>query len=433
MAVNFCLPFLDQNISQIIDFEMSFECKFVPSNSNISGFCISDYDTVKNSFETFKSRLYSQRIFEKPVVFENVPAVVSSLNVRKNLICSADKPILTGASGTRAINRYFWECGLPRDQAETELIEFFERMRSKTTSRETVSLADELICQLPAVLVLRNTFNYYHFLTETLGHFSVLRKLYSSGRLSDNPIYLCFPNKEVKNRNFVIDFIKDLYPELAKFIVFRRAPFQAEKAITIVDTKFLYYVNGLKKCAEITSLLDESEAWQGMRGAIRDHDILNMNSAESSLLGLRDDALALVPSSTPKFPKRFWFGRRAGLARDRTMGGEQELLDHLEDLGFSYVCFEDHTPLEQISLMANAEIAISYHGAGFANLLFANSKATVVELGTLQTAKFRWGDFWKHAVCSGVNYLSLFADHKTPTPEIEPAFRDDGIVPVALG
>ena len=82
--------------------------------------------------------------------------------------------------------------------------------------------------------------------------------------------------------------------------------------------------------------------------------------------------------------------------------------------------------------MANAEMMVSYHGAGFTNMLFANPQATVIELGTLQTARYRWGDFHAVANVSGCRYVSFFADYNTETPLIDPVFSMDGIVPVNL-
>tara|TARA_R110002072_G_scaffold19365_2_gene71789 strand:- start:2597 stop:3364 length:768 start_codon:yes stop_codon:yes gene_type:complete len=114
------------------------------------------------------------------------------------------------------------------------------------------------------------------------------------------------------------------------------------------------------------------------------------------------------------------------------MEGEDLLFDHLKLFGFEYVVFENLSPLEQIAAMANAEMMISYHGAGFTNMLFASPDAYVIEIGTLQTAQFRWGDFWPLANASQCRYVSFFADLNTDDPLTEPHFSTDGIVPVAL-
>ena len=114
------------------------------------------------------------------------------------------------------------------------------------------------------------------------------------------------------------------------------------------------------------------------------------------------------------------------------MEGEDLLFDHLKLFGFEYVVFENLSPLEQVALMANAEMMISYHGAGFTNMLFANPDAYVVEIGTLQTAQARWGDFWPLANAAQCRYVNFFADFNNENPLIEPKFSNDGIVPVFL-
>jgi hypothetical protein len=100
--------------------------------------------------------------------------------------------------------------------------------------------------------------------------------------------------------------------------------------------------------------------------------------------------------------------------------------------GFDYVVFENLSPLDQIAIMANAEMMVSYHGAGFTNMLFAGPQTYVLELGTLQTAIYRWGDFTSLAHASGCRYISFFADFNKGDPLSSPSFDLDGIVPVAL-
>ena len=114
------------------------------------------------------------------------------------------------------------------------------------------------------------------------------------------------------------------------------------------------------------------------------------------------------------------------------MENEELLFENLSLFDFEYVAFENLSPLEQIALMARAEMMISYHGAGFTNMLWANPEAYVIEIGTLQTAQHRWSDFWPLAHASQCNYINFFADFRTENPLLEPNFAKDGIVPVSL-
>jgi hypothetical protein len=65
-------------------------------------------------------------------------------------------------------------------------------------------------------------------------------------------------------------------------------------------------------------------------------------------------------------------------------------------------------------------------------MLFAGPQASVIEIGTLQTAQFRWGDFWPFAHASGCRYVNFFGDYNKDNPLVEPKFGSDGIVPVLL-
>ena len=173
--------------------------------------------------------------------------------------------------------------------------------------------------------------------------------------------------------------------------------------------------------------------WKGRLATRASHGVLAMNAVDSSLPKLRARALkAIEGKDFSHLPKRFLVGRDGDHARVRTMKGEDDLLDMLKMFGFEFVAFERLSPLEQIAIMANAEMMISYHGAGFTNMLFAGPDTYVVELGTLQTAMFRWGDFWRLANVAQCRYVSFFADFNADDPLKEPAFSEDGIVPVHL-
>ena len=158
-----------------------------------------------------------------------------------------------------------------------------------------------------------------------------------------------------------------------------------------------------------------------------------MNTVNSSLIALRERALAATRGQRyDHLPRRFFVGRDTRKSRTRFMAGEDLLFEHLQMFGFEYVVFENLSPLEQIALMAQAEVMVSYHGAGFTNMLFAHPDAVVIEIGTLQTAQHRWGDFWPHANAAQCTYVSFFADFNTENPLSEPDFATDGIVPVNL-
>lgn len=111
--------------------------------------------------------------------------------------------------------------------------------------------------------------------------------------------------------------------------------------------------------------------------------------------------------------------KRLAEIADRRMAAEMKL-----------VMLEAEVESEAANARQHAE-ANFYH-AGFTNMLFAPPEATVIEIGTLQTAMYRWSDFWPLAAVSGCRYLTFFADFDAEDPLREPLFSEDGIVPVHL-
>ena len=67
-------------------------------------------------------------------------------------------------------------------------------------------------------------------------------------------------------------------------------------------------------------------------------------------------------------------------AEKRKIVNEQDVLDKVKSLGFYVVDFEDYNLDEQISIMHNAKILVSIHGAGLTNMIFCQSGSSVLEL-----------------------------------------------------
>lgn len=64
----------------------------------------------------------------------------------------------------------------------------------------------------------------------------------------------------------------------------------------------------------------------------------------------------------------------------RKLLNEDEIVEQLSKFGFKSLTLSKLSFTEQISIFAKAEIVISTHGAGFANLVFGNKNCKVIEL-----------------------------------------------------
>lgn len=394
----------------------------------IKGFAASAHASVGQRIQSFLTVTERHKTFDKAIEINTVPVLLRDAWFRKSHVVASGKFILSGASGIRLLNRYCWKNqGAGRDP-EQVLRAFFSQSAADPENAVLSPMTGALPQGLGFAIECRNTFNYYHFLTESLGQLCLVAESGVQG-----PIYFHYPNQPDKTRSFVMDFVEQLFPELVHRIRFERAPWHHDAVISPFNFANAYFQLPESVVGNLDDHAPSDQYWQGRVATRSAQSVLSMNSFDASLKKLRARALAAIAGKDFDYlPKRFWVGRDEGKSRLRKMDGEDEILEMLGLFGFVSVAFERLSPLEQIALLANAEMMVSYHGAGFANMLFANPEAYIVELGTLQTATFRWGDFWRCAHVSGCRYISFFADYNTPNPEVDPHFSHDGIVPVRL-
>lgn len=397
--------------------------------SLIEGFSVSEHEEVRTRTERFIRFTRQHKTFRKALEFISVPALLTDASFRKSHSLVSGKAVLNGASGFRLLNRFCWENELDDIDPEDRLVDYFTQRRRANRDRPLPILSEPIPDNLDFAIECRNTFNYYHFLTESLCQLCVLDDLPFQGN-----VFFHFPNAPEKTRAFTQTFIDTLFPELRGRVFFERAPKDYDRVLTSYNFINSYYHLPEEEFGTVDQLAPSEEMWKGAVATRSSQGVLSMNSIDSSLFRLRERALrAIEGQNFDHLPTRFYVGRNPNKARRRDMAGEEELVDLLGAFGFASVDFEDFSPLEQIALMARAEVMISAHGAGFTNMLFAKRDALIIEIGTLQTAIHRWGDFWPLANVAGCRYVSFFADYNKDDPLKDPRFGADGIVPPALG
>ncbi|SDB18612.1 Protein of unknown function [Desulfonatronum thiosulfatophilum] len=82
-------------------------------------------------------------------------------------------------------------------------------------------------------------------------------------------------------------------------------------------------------------------------------------------------------ASVSKVPKLYISRSKA---KRRKVINEDDLLKYLEKFGFTPVWLEDHNLSTQISLFSSAEHIVAPHGAGLTNLIWCNPNAKVLEI-----------------------------------------------------
>lgn len=394
--------------------------------ARILGFSASQHPEVTAKIDAHIAFAGRNKTFSKAVEFNTIPVLLEGAQFKKSFVTAGGRGLLSGASGMRLQNRYLWANEDQGFDPETRLVDYFRRCQADNA--DALFPTRQAAPHTPFAVECRNTFNYYHFVTESLCQICALEDLGF-----DRQVFLHFPNQVDKTRGFTTRFIDALFPELAGRVHFERAPKSYDQVLSAYNLMNSYYQYSDALVPSVDPLVASNTMWKGRIASRASQGVLAMNAVDTNLVRLRERGLrAIAGHDFSYLPRRFWVGRSKDQARSRTMQGEPELLEMLDLFGFEQIAFEDLTPLEQIALVANAEVMISYHGAGFTNMLFANSQAHVIELGTLQTAMFRWGDFWRLANVSGCNYVSFFADLARKDPLTEPAFSEEGIVPVSL-
>ena len=141
----------------------------------------------------------------------------------------------------------------------------------------------------------------------------------------------------------------------------------------------------------------------------------------SDLVHLNNFGTALTESksvSPHKYPERIYVSRSKSR---RPLANEAELETLLAGAGFAIVHLEELPWIEQISFFQNAQLIVGPHGAGLANLVFANPGSIVVEVtvGYMFNRCFEW-----ISTVADHRYIPVEADSLPAASSAELLFRD---------
>jgi len=100
-----------------------------------------------------------------------------------------------------------------------------------------------------------------------------------------------------------------------------------------------------------------------------------------NISGLRalffDHIRSQISSNSPK-NKKIYISRSN--STNRVLTNEEEIECTLKNMGFEIVNMERYSVKEQISIASTAHTIVAPHGAGLANMIFANSNSNIIEL-----------------------------------------------------
>lgn len=264
---------------------------------------------------------------------------------------------------------------------------------------------------LPFIVDMRNGKNYYHFLSETLSQLAVapheLRKVY-------------FLSRNRARRSFVENFVMALFPEWDDRIMFSSETVGFERAWVSYSFRLLLAQH---KIPQFDRLMQAHIPSFSPRAALgrRSRRALAAFTLDHGLTRLRERALIAVSGMAPTPSIRKILVVRSdnpSMARQREMVGFDLLRASLRQKGFQEVVLEHLSPLEQIRLFNQASTVVAEHGAGIANMMFGSSDLHFIEIGTMQTLRFRWGDFFQMAHVSQCRYTTVLTDASGDASEV---------------
>ena len=362
----------------------------------------------------FLSAYRDNRRADKSVVLKSFPVVVEDFSYYERLPKAGKKVMMAGASALRVRTRLTRK--LNEKKAIGQIVKATDQARAKgrvhipgTGAGQARKLRD-----LPFLIETRNFYNFYHFTTESL----IYLQMYLDHGLTGEIHFLTGGKTEVKG--YLVQAVRDFYPEIADRVTWHNGGAEFPHAIVPFNSNHLYHA-----CTpDILPDIEEPAGFAGvasgdLRPASTDnYKAVYRHSRDEYIDRHRTAALQHAACENPL--TRIYVARKPGdTVKERTIEGEEKLVEMLQRHGFQTVHFEDMPPREQAGLCNGAEIMVSAHGAGFANMLYASPGSHFIELSHLQTARHRFDDFNMHAAASGTNYIRFFVDHSDSGGEVD--------------
>lgn len=107
-------------------------------------------------------------------------------------------------------------------------------------------------------------------------------------------------------------------------------------------------------------------------------------------------------------PKNIYLSREKSASR--FIENEKELLIFLKKYNFETIYAEDLTLVEQIQYFANAEVILSQHGAGLANIAFCKPKTKIIEIYNDKMKSILDTSYWRISSDLNLNHYLMFGE-----------------------
>ena len=76
--------------------------------SQIHGFAASAHSEINEKIDTYLSYCARNKVFFKAIEFNTFPVLLENARFKKSFVTIEEKCLISGAAGTRLLNRYCW-------------------------------------------------------------------------------------------------------------------------------------------------------------------------------------------------------------------------------------------------------------------------------------------------------------------------------------
>lgn len=396
------------------------------SGGMINSLTLTDRPEIRDRWERELRRTARHRHLSDIVELNVRPVLMEDARFIRNYMSIGDKWFLNGTAGGRLMKRYSrgYTTEHPEEDFTALLATHYDTARQKAGPIPEYTGA---VSGIGFAIDARNLHNYYHFMKESFCNLCLVDDIEGF----DGQVHIHAPARDPSG--FIPAFLNAVFPDLASRTQITPSPQHYDRVFTAFSPEFYLWQAPQDLLDPLDPLIGHRVSWDHTLPHPDTMKTLALNSYSRSLRLLRERAYrAIEGQSFDHLPRRFWVGRAVEGKRDRTIVNEPKIIEALQARGFEVVYFEKLTPLEQIALMSRAEVMVSYHGAGFTNMLYANKDAHVIELGTLQSGILRWGDFIPFAHVAGCTYTLAVADYESDDPDFIPPIRGGKLHAVAI-
>lgn len=360
--------------------------------------------------------------FQNPLIARTLVAKLSDAKAANGRVLIKNRVVLNQAHGIRFLNRYIHR----NEHYRTHKAEVTAWLTSDSGPFQIPPRRDRLTSdlRLPFLIVLKNGFNFYHFVDDALRQFATVASL--------GPDYLgdiIVSSQAESVSDFIAGFIFAVFPQYRERVRFVTGKTSFDEVLTSFDTNLYAFTDDaiarLPAVSRVRPRKGIIKGFNPIANLVRTH---RANVSTDAYESLRKTAIERCASVTVQDAKKLYIKRGCG-ARNRTTAQHDKFEKMLVDYGFTSVVLEEHGPLEQIKFVSSADLVVGFHGAGFAHLLFAKQNSTWLEVGTFQSLRERWLDFWHLSDIPAVRYRNYCLDFAKEDPFEYPVFAKESIVP----